>query len=176
MRKLHRVRGEEIDPQSKDIHKGQLTIPTSQIEKIDKQLEKIEIKTDKLIKKSIAIANKSLTSNEQVISESLTYHEQKRPIVPRKEASLIEFYSLKGLPKIIANIIKDKANFEPSLSKWISIVDTEEIKTKSKKSPNHIAVQIVRMQEQNWFKVLNSTNSGMRVFEIPDPKIYGIIN
>lgn len=174
MRKLHRVRGEEIDPQSKDIHKGQLTVPTSQIEKIDKRLEKIELKTDKLIKKSIA--NLSLTSNEQVASESLAHHEQKRPVMSKKEASLIEFYSLKGLPKIIANIIKDKANFEPSLSRWISIVDTEEIKTKSKKSPNHIAVQIVRMQEQNWFKVLNSTNSGMRVFEILDPKIYGIIN
>jgi hypothetical protein len=156
------------------IKKGELTKPESKIERIDKKLEKIELKTDKLIAKSNKGINMSLTRHEHVISTSLTSHEQKTRGTSKKIASLVEYYSLKGLPKIIVNAVKQQAQYETNLKKWIAVIDTEDLKEKSKKSPNHIAVQILRLQEQNWFQVLNSTNSGMRVIEISDPEIYSL--
>lgn len=170
MREIRLVRGVENEP----VKKGELTKPESKIERIDKQLEKIELKTDKLIAKSNKAMNTSLTSNEHIINKSLAHHEQKTRPATKKKASLIEYYSLKGLPKIIVNSVKQKAQYEPTLKKWIAVIDTEDLKEKSKKSPNHIAVQILRLQEQDWFQVLNSTNSGMRVVEIVDPKIYNL--
>lgn len=152
--------------------KGEPRKPIERLKKLDKKLEKVEIKTDHLIEKhkkqelkSAHINNKSKQIN--------THQEQNRPIAKTKEASLIEFYCLKGLPKLIINHIKEKAGHDDQLQKWISIIDTEELKLITNKTASHLSVQILRLEKQGWFEILKSSNAGVRVVEI-NPSIYSI--
>lgn len=159
---------------NQNVFKGELCKPESSHLVLDKKLEKIEIKTDKLIKKSKDIINSSLARREHVDNETLASNEQKRPIASKKKASAIEFYCLKGLPKIIVNTIKELAVYDKTMGKWVAVLDTETLRARSKKSANHIAVQLVRLQAQEWFTVMSSSNSGMRLVEIVNPEIYNL--
>ena len=143
------------------------------LKKTDAKLEKIEIKTEHLIGKSkkqelrsLQIKNKSPqinTHQEQIISSAQS----------KKEASLVEFHCLKGLPKSIIIHIREKANLDSQLQRWISVIDTEELKLITNKTASHLSVQLLRLEKQGWFKILKSNNAGVRVVEI-DPSVYPI--
>lgn len=176
MRELRSVRGVENEP----VKKGELKKPESKIEKLDKQLEKIEIKTDRLIAKSskaIAsneqIANKSPTSHQHIENTSPTDRQQKISPASKKTASTIELHCLKGLPKLIIANVKKNATYDTYLNKWISVLDTDELKVLTNKSAKHISVQVLRLEQQRWFKILKSNNAGARVVEIL-PEIYSL--
>ena len=173
MRKLHRVRGEEIEPQANNVLKGQLTVPDSQIEKIDKQLEKIEVKTDKLIEKSNKIIGKSSSSNNSVVTPSTASGNKKRSIATKKQPSFIEFLCLKGLPKLIANHISKNMFFNEQLNQFICVIDSDDIKQASEKdSSQEIANTVYRMQASGWFKTINHSNSGVRLVSINNPEFF----
>lgn len=169
MREIRRVRGVENEP----VKKGELKGPEEQLKKLDKKLEKVEIKTKQLIDKS----KKQVINSLQIKNISpriTTYQEQiKHDAKSKKEASLVEFYCLKGLPKSIITHIKEKARHDDQLLKWISIIDTEELKLITKKTASHLSVQMLRLEKQGWFQILKSNNAGVRVLEI-DPALYSI--
>jgi hypothetical protein len=141
------------------------------LKKTDAKLEKVETRTGQLIEKSkkrelrsLQIKNKSpqvTTHQEQILLSAKT----------KKEASLIEFHCLRGLPKSIIIHIQERANLDSQLQKWISVIDTEELKLITKKTASHLSVQLLRLEKQGWFQILKSNNAGVRVIEI-DPSIY----
>jgi hypothetical protein len=162
----------EVNIDHLKVKKGELKKPIEPLKKLDEKLEKIEIKTDRLIEKH----KKQGLKSAQVKNKSKqvdTYQEQNIHIAKTKEASLIEFHCLKGLPKSIINHIKEKAGLDDQLQKWISIIDTEELKLITNKTASHLSVQMLRLEKQGWFQILKSNNAGVRVIEI-DPSIYPI--
>jgi hypothetical protein len=162
----------DVEIDNLKIKKGELKKPIEPLKKLDEQLEKVEIKTDRLIEKhkkqelrSIHIKNKS--------AQIESYQEHNKHTAKAKEASLIEFHCLKGLPKSIINHIKEKATHDDQLQKWISIIDTEELKLITNKTASHLSVQMLRLEKQGWFQILKSNNAGVRVVEI-NPSVYPI--
>lgn len=162
----------EVEIDNLKIKKGELKKPIEPLKKLDEKLEKVEIKTDRLIEKykkqelkSAHIKNKS--------AQIKTHQEHNKHTAKTKEASLIEFHCLKGLPKSIINHIKEKAVHDNQLQKWISIIDTEDLKLITNKTASHLSVQILRLEKQGWFQILKSNNAGVRVVEI-DPSAYPI--
>ena len=69
--------------------------------------------------------------------------------------------------------MKKNATYDTYLSKWISVLDTDELKVLTNKSAKHISVQVLRLEKQKWFKILKSNNAGARVVEIL-PEIYSL--
>jgi len=162
MREIRSVRGIEKESHV-ELPKGELKKPVSPTEKLDTRMEKIEKRTDFLIEKS----KKQELKSTQVKSNSIqvnTGREQNGRSA--KEPSLLEFYCLKGLPKIILRHIQDKTSFDDNLQKWISIIDTEDLKSLTGKTASHLSVQILRLEKQGWFELLRSNNAGVRVIQI----------
>ena len=173
MRKLHRVRGEEIEPQINNALKGQLSIPDSQVERKDKKLKKIEEHTDKLIEKSKQIASRSQARQEHIPSKSQADRKQNKRDPQKKVASLIEFHCLKGLPKIILKHIQKSIQYDDSLKIWMAVIDTQELHLITNKNPNHLSNALLRLEAQGWFEILRASNNGTRVLSI-DPSLYSI--
>lgn len=142
-----------------NVKKGELARPQNILQQKDNALKKIEIKTDKLIVKA-----KQLAVESQI---------KQRANRAKKEVSISEFNCLKGLAKLIIIHIKDKAIYDDFLQKWISIIDTEDLKLITKKTAHHLAVQISRLEKQGWFQIINSRSNGVRLLEI-DPEIYTV--
>lgn len=162
MREIRSVRGIEKESNA-ELLKGELKKPVSPTEKLDTRMEKIEKRTDFLIEKS----KKQELKSTQIKSKSIqinTDQEQNGRLA--KEPSLLEFYCLKGLPKIILRHIQDKTSFDDNLQKWISIIDTEDLKSLTGKTASHLSVQILRLEKQGWFELLRSNNAGVRVIQI----------
>lgn len=162
----------EVEIDNLKIEKGELKKAIEPLKKLDEKLEKIEIKTDRLIEKHNKQELKS-THIKNKSTQLASHQEQNKHIAKTKEASLIEFYCLKGLPKSIINHIKEKATHDDQLQKWISIIDTEELKLITNKTASHLSVQMLRLEKQGWFQILKSNNAGVRVVEI-DPSVYPI--
>jgi hypothetical protein len=165
MREIRLVRGveKEAPKNENEIQDGELQKPESLAKKLDSRMEKVENRTDFLIEKS----KKQLARSAQVKNMSAlidTHQEQKGRIA--KEPSLLEFYCLKGLPKIILRHIQEKVVFSDELQKWISVIDTEDLKQISGKTASHLSVQILRLEKQGWFQLLKSNNAGVRVVQI----------
>jgi hypothetical protein len=165
MREIRLVRGveKESPKQEIDIPRGELKKPKNSVDTIVAKMEKIEKRTEHLLEK----AKKQSIKSPQIKNESKqvkTHQEQFNRTA--KEASLLEFYCLKGLPKIILRHIHEKCSFDESLGKWISIIDTEDLKNISNKTASHLSVQILRLEKQGWFKLLKSNNAGVRVMEV----------
>ncbi len=139
------------------IKKGELTRPQNILKRKDNALKNIETKTDNLIAKAKQVA---LESQVKQIA-----------IRTKKEASISEFNCLKGLAKLIIIHIKDKIIYDDYLKKWISIIDTEDLKLITNKTAHHLSVQIARLEKQGWFQIINSRSNGVRLLEI-DPDIY----
>lgn len=171
----------KIDEES--AKKGELTKPISSIERVDRNLKRIQEKTDRILERTEKaqqseieknhIANESLTSHQHVDNTSPTDRQQKRSSESKKTASTVELYCLKGLPKLIIANVKKNATYDTYLSKWISVLDTDELKVLTNKSAKHISVQVLRLEKQKWFKILKSNNAGARVVEIL-PEIYSL--
>ena len=162
----------EVEIDNLKIKKGELKKPIEPLKKLDEKLEKVEIKTDQLIEKHKKQELKS-THIKNKSAQVETRQEHNKHIAKTKEASLIEFHCLKGLPKSIINHIKEKAVHDDQLQKWISIIDTEELKLITNKTASHLSVQMLRLEKQGWFQILKSNNAGVRVVEI-DPSVYPI--
>lgn len=162
----------EVEVDNLKIKKGELKKPIEPLKNLDEKLEKVEIKTDRLIEKhkKQELKSKHIKNKSAQIE---TRQEQKKYTAKTKEASLIEFHCLKGLPKSIINHIKEKAVHDNQLQRWISIIDTEELKLITNKTASHLSVQMLRLEKQGWFQILKSNNAGVRVVEI-DPSIYPI--
>lgn len=171
----------KIDEES--AKKGELTKPISSIERVDRNLKRIQEKTDRILERTEKaqqseieknhIANESLTSHQHVDNTSPTDRQQKRSVESKKTASTVELHCLKGLPKLIIANVKKNATYDTYLSKWISVLDTDELKVLTNKSAKHISVQVLRLEKQKWFKILKSNNAGARVVEIL-PEIYSL--
>jgi ribosome-binding ATPase YchF (GTP1/OBG family) len=165
------------------VKKGELTKPISSIERVDRNLKRIQEKTDRILERTEKaqqleieknhIANESLTSHQQVDNTSHTDRQQKRSVESKKTASTVELHCLKGLPKLIIANVKKNATYDTYLKKWISVLDTDELKVLTNKSAKHISVQVLRLEQQKWFKILKSNNAGARVVEIL-PEIYSL--
>lgn len=141
------------------------------ISKKMKALDKIDKKTSGLIEKS----RQKERSREGVLIK--TSSEQMNKIIEKEEgkirasreprrASYHEYLTLKGVPKIVMNEIKEKAHYSNELKKWIAIIDTDNLTIKSKKPARHISIQIYRMQKQGWFQIIHSSTNGTRLLEI----------
>lgn len=158
------------------VKKGDLTKPITNIERVDNNLKRIQEKTDRILEradKSQQFISKSLTNHLHIENTSPTDHQQKRNIESKKTASTVELHCLKGLPKLIIANVKQNARYDTYLDKWISILDTDELKILTNKSAKHISVQVLRLEKQKWFKILKSNNAGARVLEIL-PEIYSL--
>jgi hypothetical protein len=158
------IRGELKNPES-------LTVKTEKLEKSAKKWGKIEEKTSKLIKKSEARKKRkaeSLTDHIRVANKSPPYRQQ-----IRREPSFLEFQCLKGVTRAVAFHVRDKAtkNFD---GEYFSIINTDELKEITGKSAKHISTTILRLEEQGWFSLENSSNAGMRAIKISNPLIFGI--
>jgi hypothetical protein len=168
MREIRLVRGVEKEAPEKEIEapRGELKKQVSPAEKLDARMERVENRTNFLIEK----AKKRKVKSAQVKNTSLhveTHQEQKGR--QAKEPSLLEFYCLKGLPKIILRHIQEKVSFDSNFQNWISIIDTEDLKSLTKKTASHLSVQLLRLEKQGWFRILQSNNAGVRVIQIkPD--------
>lgn len=172
MREIRLVRGVEKESPEKaeEVFKGPLKKPMTSTEKLDAKMEKVEKHTQELLtkaenrrEKSEAIKNKSKqlpTDQEQVD----THQEQLSRAT--KIPTIYDFYCLKGLPKKILGHFKTSAQYDEQLGQWIAVVDTEQLKEITGKTASHLSVQILRLEKQGWFKLLQSSNSGMRVIQI----------
>jgi hypothetical protein len=141
------------------VKNGELKKNQEILKQKDDALKKIEVKTDRLIVKA-----------QQLLLESQI---KKRAIRAKKEASFFEFNCLKGLPKLILTHVKEKAVYDDSLQRWISIIDTEDLRLITKKESHHLKVQILRLEKQGWFQIIKSRNNGVRALGI-DPGLYSI--
>lgn len=157
MREIRLVRGVEKEVLKEiEIPKGKLTRAEPQAEKLDARMAKVEKRTDFLIQKA---------KRKKVESPQVKTHREHFGRTA-KTPSLLEFYCLKGLPKIILRHIQEKVVFDENLQKWISIIDTEDLKSLSGKTASHLSVQILRLEKQGWFELLMSNNAGVRVIQI----------
>lgn len=157
-------RGELKNPES-------LPVKAEKLEKSAKRWGEIEEKTSKLIKKSDARIKRkaeSLTDHPQVAYVSPTDRQQ-----IRREPSFLEFQCLKGVTRAVAFHIRDKAAKDLD-GEYFSIINTDELKEITGKSAKHISTTILRLEEQGWFSLENSSNAGMRAIKISNPLIFGI--
>jgi len=157
-------RGELKNPES-------LTVKAEKLEKSAKKWEKVEEKTSKLIQKSDARIKRkaeSTTGHPQVANISHTDRQQ-----IKRTPSFLEFQCLKGVTRAIAFHVRDKA-IENLDGEYFSIINTDELKEITGKSAKHISTTILRLEEQGWFSLENSSNAGMRAIKISNPLIFGI--
>jgi len=164
MREIRLVRGVEKEAPKKEIvvPRGELKKQGSPAEKLDLRMEKVEKRTEFLIEK----AKNQKARSAQVENKSLQIKTgQEHFSRDARKPSLLEFYCLKGLPKIILGHLQEKAVFDNQIQKWISIIDTEELKTLTKKTASHLSVQLLRLEKQGWFQILQSNNAGVRVIQ-----------
>lgn len=167
MRKLHRVRGEEIEPQTNNVLKGQLTIPDSLIEKIDKQLEKIESKTSKMLDKHFKkeelrsqaiIEDFPQTIGEPSLKRSQTIAKASVNRSPKPcKVSYVDYLMMKGIRKEILKYVKD--NMFEDQNETYSFIDTDEIILKIKTSANVIRDTVYKLKKEGWFMIENQQYS-----------------
>ncbi len=170
MREIRLVRGVEKEAPQKEVEipGDRLKKQKSPAEKLDARMRKVEKRTEFLIEK----AKNQKVRSAQVKNKSLHIGtDQEHFSRTAKEPSLLEFYCLKGLPKIILGHLQEKAVFDNQIQKWISIIDTEELKKLSQKTASHLSVQLLRLEKQGWFKILQSNNAGVRVIQT-NPGLY----
>jgi pyruvate carboxylase len=179
MREIRLVRGVEKETPDKkeEVFRGEIKQPKSFSEKLDEQMKKVELKTQKLIDKaenqkvkSAQIKNKSKqidTHQEHIKSD------QEQNLRKAKELTIIDYYCLRGLPKKILGYFQSSANFDEQLNQWIAVIDTEQLKILTGKTASHLSVQILRLEKQGWFQLIQSSNSGIRVIQI-NPQAFPI--
>jgi hypothetical protein len=177
MREIRLVRGVEKEAPDKkeEVFRGEIKPPKSSSEKLDERMEKLEKKTQKIIDraeiqrvKSAQIKNKSKqidTDQEHIATDQEQFSRTAR------EPTLIDYYCLRGLPKLILGYFQVNAKYDEHLKQWIAVVDTENLKTLTGKTASHLSVQILRLEKQGWFKLIQSSNSGLRVIKI-NPKSF----
>jgi hypothetical protein len=170
MREIRLVRGVEKEAPQKEIEipEERLKKQKSPAEKLDVRMEKVEKRTEFLIEK----AKNQKVRSAQVKNKSPHINTGQEHFKRNaKEPSIVEFYCLKGLPKIILGHLHAKSVFDNQIQKWISIIDTEELKKLTKKTASHLSVQLLRLEKQGWFKILQSNNAGVRVIQT-NPNLY----
>jgi hypothetical protein len=168
---------EDEKGQDTEVRRGELKNPESlavkaeKLEKSAKKWGKVEEKTSNLIKKSDARIKRraeSTTDHLQVAHISTTDRQR-----TRRDPSFLEFQCLKGVTRAVAFHVRDKAtkSFD---GEYFSIINTDELKEITGKSAKHISTTILRLEEQGWFSLENSSNAGMRAIKISNPLIFGI--
>ena len=165
MREIRLVRGVEKEAPKKEIEvpRGELKKQESPAQKLDMRMEKVEKRTEFLIEKA---KNQKLRSAQVENKSQHVKTHQEHNGRGAKEPSLLEYYCLKGLPKIILGHIREKASYDNKFQNWISIIDTEDLKSLTQKTASHLSVQLLRLEKQGWFQILQSNNAGVRVIQI----------
>ena len=147
-----------------EIKKGQLTIPDSLIEKIDKKLAKVEERTDFLLKKSVA---KSSPNHAQSIPQQSPNHTQTLPNL-RRDVSHITYLCMpdRKVPKQILKHVEASIFEEDSL--YFAIIDSYKLleEINPKKSAHFLSKTIHRLRDEGWFEIISSNSSGYRLLKI----------
>lgn len=147
-----------------EIKKGQLTIPDSLIEKIDKQLAKVEERTDFLLNKATL---KSSPNHAQTIPKPSPISTQSLPDLKR-DVSYVTYLCMpdRKVPKQILKHV-EASIFEED-GKFFAIIDSyrllEEINPK--KSAHFLSKTIHRLRDEGWFEIVISNSSGYRLLKI----------
>ena len=141
------------------VKKGELIKPISNTEKVDRQLEKVEIKTSRLLTKHFdkeelkaqKIVKPSLKHNQTIAKASVNHSPKKCKV------SYVDYLMMKGIRKEILKYVKDNM-FEDDGDTY-SFIDTEEIISKIDTSANVIRDTIYKLKKEGWFMIENQQYS-----------------
>ena len=140
------------------------------IEKKIKSLDKLVEKTDKMIerakkkkekKANNTVITKPSNNHITVITQSIDNHNSLSC-----SPSYLDYQMMGRLPKKVMTCILEEHKNQEVQKDDLFVIDTEEIKQKTGKSPNQIANTIMRLKDKGYISVERSSNSGTRAIRI----------
>lgn len=170
MRAIRHTSGRTVEEK---VERGALTTPISKLEKLDKQLENVEIKTDKLLEKAKAIEDKKVPLGHQSPATQLPVKHPSATTQKERSVSFLTFQSMpsRKTPKQILNHILQNAFINEG--NWFSKIDSYDLALAVGKSPRDLQLAVKRLSEEGWFQVIETSTSGYRILKI-NPEEYGL--